>query len=148
MIPRPQFEPITEATQARIQASFAKQIVMQTIGATLEYIEAGQVKIRLPFGDSLIQQHGFIHAGIITTIVDSACGYAASTLMPESSEVLTVEFKTNLLSPAKGDYFVATGQVIKAGRTITVCEGYVMANGDETQRMIATMQTTMFCVQN
>lgn len=131
----------------RVRDSFAKQTVMTTIGASLTHIEAGQVQIRLPFSDTLLQQHGFIHAGIITTIVDSACGYAGLTLMPEDTEVLTIEFKTNFLSPAKGDYFLATGQVIKAGRTITVCEGHVTAHDGDNEKLIVTMQATMMAVQ-
>src|SRR5262245_31939548 len=103
-----------------IKSSFARQSVMKLIGAALTSIEPGIVEIQLPYRDDMSQQHGYVHAGIITTIADSACGYAAFSLMPAGSEVLSVEFKMNFLRPARGVRFVARGEVIKAGRTLTV----------------------------
>lgn len=131
----------------RIHTSFQKQTIMHTIGATLTRVEAGQVDITLPFREDLCQQHGFIHAGIITTIVDSAAGYAAYTLMPPESEVLTVEYKVNFMAPAVGDVFIARAAVKKAGRTLTVCHGDVFARRDDQEKLIVTMQATMICVQ-
>jgi uncharacterized protein (TIGR00369 family) len=108
------------AFEARVRASFARQGVMTTIGARLTRVAAGAVEIELPFRSDLTQQHGFVHAGVITTIADSACGYAAFSLMPAEASVLTVEYKVNLLAPARGDRFVARGRVVKPGRTLTV----------------------------
>src|SRR6266498_4605412 len=103
-----------------IRSSFAKQGIMRLIGAELDRVEPGMVEIRLPYRADLAQQHGYLHAGVVTTIADSACGYAAYSLMPAGSEVLSVEFKVNLLRPAQGETFVARAEVIKAGRTLTV----------------------------
>lgn len=116
---------------------------MRLIGAELEDVRAGAVTIRMPFRDDLTQQHGFVHAGIVTTIVDSACGYAAFSLMPAGSSVLSVEFKINLLAPAKGESFLAKGAVIKPGKTITFCSGEVYAISADSQKLIATMSSTM-----
>lgn len=136
MIPLSQIE-------SRIRTSFARQTVMNLIGAKMTHISRGEVWIELPYRSNMSQQHGFIHAGIITTIVDSACGYAAMTMTPKDMSVLTVEFKTNFLSPAIGERFIAKGRVKKAGRTITVCEGDVVAIGDGGEKVIATMLATM-----
>jgi uncharacterized protein (TIGR00369 family) len=108
----------------------------------------GEVHIELPFSPAWTQQNDFIHAGVITSIVDSACGFAAYTLMPADSGVLTVEYKVNFLSPAKGDRFVGVGRVIKPGRTLTVCAGEVIACEQGRQRLIATMQATMMTVSS
>jgi uncharacterized protein (TIGR00369 family) len=130
----------------RVRESFGQQQVMSSIGAEITMVEAGQVQIRLPFRADLTQQHGYMHAGIMTTIVDSACGYAAYSLMPAESNVLTVEFKVNFLVPAKGDYFMAIGQVLKAGRTLTVCEGKVFAHSADAVKLIVAMQATLMCL--
>ena len=127
----------------RIRDNFYKQTAMQTIGATLGEISPGEVHIDLPYSDHIVQQDGFLHAGIVTTIVDSACGYAAFTLMPANSRVLSIEFKVNLMSPAVGDRFVAIGKVIKPGRTITVCSGEVFAFDGQESKLVALMQATM-----
>ena len=132
---------------SRIRASFAKQRVMTLIGAELIRIEPGVVEIAIAAPQELTQQHGYLHAGVITTIADSAAGYAAYSLMPAGSEVLSVEFKVNLLRPAKGETFVARAVVIKAGRTLTVVRADVFsiaANGD--RELVATMQGTMMCL--
>lgn len=131
---------------ARVAASFAQQAVMATIGASLRSVTPGAVEIELPYRADLGQQDGFLHAGIVTTIVDSACGYAAYTLMPEGARVLSVEFKVNFLAPAVGDTFIARGKVVRAGRTITVCTGEVVALSKDGERAIALMQATMMAV--
>ena len=119
---------------------------MRLIGARIVELAPGYCSIELPYRDDLAQQHGYIHAAIITGLVDSACGFAAYTLMPAGSEVLSVEFKVNLLSPAKGERFRAVGRVIKAGRTLTVCSGEVVAIEKGDEKLIATMQATMMTV--
>lgn len=131
-----------------IRSSFARQSVMGLIGAELEEVRPGEVTIRIPFRDDLTQQHGFLHAGIVTTIVDSACGYAAFTLMPAGSSVLSVEFKINLLAPAKGETFLAKGTVVKPGKTITFCSGEVYALHADSQKLIATMTATMMRLED
>ena len=103
----------------------------------------GKVTLQMPFRSDLTQQHGFLHAGVVTTVLDSACGYAAFTLMPETAEVLTVEFKSNFLAPAKGTLFRFEGEVIKAGRTLMVTQGRAL--GDDV--LISTMQATMMVVE-
>lgn len=130
----------------RVRASFQQQTVMATIGATVRSVAPGAVEIELPFRADLCQQDGFLHAGIVTTVVDSACGYAAYTLMPAHARVLSVEFKINFLAPAVGDSFIARGKVARAGRTVTVCTGEVIALSQDAQRVIALMQATMMAV--
>ncbi len=130
----------------RIRASFDQQGVMHTIGGKLVKVEPGKVLIEFPFSNGITQQHGFVHAGILTTVVDSACGYAASTLMPADSEVLTIEYKVNFLSPAKGSEFLAVGKVLKPGRTITVCSGEVLAKNGSEYKTVVIMQTTMMAI--
>jgi uncharacterized protein (TIGR00369 family) len=132
--------------EARVRASFEKQKLMTTIGATLEKVAAGEVDIRLPFREDLTQQHGFLHAGTIAAVADSACGYAALSLMPSDAGVLSIEFKVNMLAPAKGDAIVARGQVIRAGRTIMVCRADVHSVTATTEKLVAAMQGTMIVV--
>lgn len=127
----------------RVEDSFALQGVMQTLGARLEKLEPGAVDIGLAWDRSLTQQHGFLHAGVVSTALDSACGYAAFSLMPEDAAVLTIEFKINLLAPAKGERFRMEGRVLKPGRTITVCEGRAYALQDQKETLIATMYCTL-----
>lgn len=130
-----------------IKQSFAKQTIMGLIGAELTRLEPGIVEITLPYRDDLAQQHGYLHAGIVTTIADSACGYAAYSLMPPNSEVLSVEFKVNLLRPAKGEMFVASAEVVKSGKTLTVVRADVFAFDESGSReLIATMLGTMICL--
>lgn len=130
----------------RVLASFGQQTVMAAIGASVLSVAPGVVEIELPFRADLCQQDGFLHAGIVTTIVDSACGYAALTLLAVDARVLSVEFKINFLAPAVGDRFIARGLVVRAGRTITVCTGEVVAFAGDTERSIALMQATMMAV--
>jgi len=133
--------------EQRIRDSFSRQGLLKTLKADLVSITPGQVELSMPFSDQVTQQDGFLHAGTITALVDSACGYAAYTLMPTESRVLSVEFKINLLAPASGEYFRARGTVVRAGNTITVCEGkfFSYPNGDE--KLTALMQATMICVK-
>src|SRR4030095_9385940 len=112
---------------ARVQSSFDRQAFMRTVGARLVSVEPGQVVIEWPFGSHLTQQHGFLHAGVVAAVADSACGYAALSLMPRGVAVLSVEFKVNLMKPAAGELFRAVGKVIRAGRTLSVCSAEVEA---------------------
>lgn len=135
--------------EARVRASFARQAFMATIGATLESVAPGEVVIALPFRDDLTQQHGFVHAGVVSAVVDSACGFAALTMMDDDAAVLSVEYKVNLLAPAAGERFRAVGRVVRAGRTITVCSGELHAHrADGTTRHVAVMQATMMSVRH
>jgi uncharacterized protein (TIGR00369 family) len=131
--------------QARILASFQAQGLMDTLGASLELVDAGEVQIALPFSKQLSQQHGYVHAGAITSIVDSACGYAALTKAPAGFEVVTAEFKINFLRPAMGDRFLAIGKVLNAGRLLTVCTGEVRAymGAAPEYKVVAIMQATI-----
>jgi uncharacterized protein (TIGR00369 family) len=141
------FEPRDPEFEARVRADFARQGLMALFGADLVDVEPGAVTIALPFRADLTQQHGYLHAGVITAVVDSACGYAALSLMPVGVEVLTVEYKVNFLAPAAGQKFVARGRVTRPGRTLTVCTGDVVVSGsDGTERHVATMLTTMMAV--
>ena len=128
-----------------VRQSFAKQAIMGLIGGELTRVEPGVVEISLRYRADLTQQDGYVHAGIVTTIADSACGYAAYSLMPPESEVLAVEFKVNLLRPAKGELFIARAEVIKPGRTLTVVRADVfsLSAGGKERQLVATMQGTM-----
>ncbi len=132
--------------KARVKSSFDRQRIMTTIGATLTRIEAGEVEISLPYRNDLTQQHGFVHAGIVATIADSACGYAAFSLMPAKTAVLTVEYKINLLRPASGETFVARAHVLRPGKTITVCRADVYAASTDGEKLVATMLGTIAAV--
>ena len=125
--------------EARIRASFATQRFMISLGARLERIAPGEVTIALPFRSDLTQQNGFLHAGVVTSVVDSACGYAALSVMEPGADVLSVEFKVNLLAPAQGTEFLAVGRVVRSGRTLVVVSGEMRA-GDT---VVALMQGTM-----
>ena len=131
----------------RIRESFERQQVMALLGARLKKVLPGEVHIEVPYDQKLTQQHGYLHAGIITTIVDSACGYAAYSLMPPEASVLSVEFKINLLRPAEGDHFLGIGKVVKPGRTLTVCSGELHANNRGESQLVALMQATMIAVE-
>jgi len=135
-----------DAFEPRVRASFARQRVMETLGAVLTRVESGAVEITLPYREDLTQQHGFIHAGIVATILDSACGYAAFSLMPADVAVLTVEYKINLLRPAKGDRLVARAKVVRSGKTLTVCAGDIFAQTGDTENVVATMLATIMAV--
>ncbi|TAN30154.1 MAG: PaaI family thioesterase [Castellaniella sp.] len=132
-------------TRERIAGSFAAQGLMETLGAELAWVADGEVHIALPFSRHLSQQHGFVHAGAITSVVDSACGYAAMTKAPLDHEVVTAEFKINFLRPAIGERFLAIGKVQNAGKSLTVCTGEVraFAGSDPAYKVIALMQATI-----
>ena len=138
--------PFDPKVDERVRASFARQPAMATIGATLEAVRAGEVEVKLPFREALTQQHGFIHAGIIAAIADNACGYAALSLMPDEAAVLTTEFKLNLLSPAKGDFLLAIGRVVRPGRKLIVCLGEVFAHEGDVPKQVALMTASMMVV--
>ena len=141
-------EPSNPHFEEAVRNSFAAQQLMATIGARLTLVAAGEIEIRVRFRPDLTQQHGFLHAGVVTSALDSACGYAAFSLMPEGVGVLTLEFKTNLLAPAKGEELIARGRVLRAGRTITVCqaEASMLTAGEE--KLVATMLATMMTIRD
>jgi uncharacterized protein (TIGR00369 family) len=132
-----------QAFEQKVRESFSRQALMTTIGATLTAVGSGSVEIRIPFSAKLTQQNDFIHAGVITSILDSACGYAALSVAPEKAEVLSVEFKVNLLAPAVGESFVARAQVKRAGKTVTVCTADAFALNQGTEKLVAIMQATI-----
>lgn len=135
-------------TAERIRASFAKQGLLHAIGATLSDVQAGSVTITLIPGPANRQQHGYVHAGAVSAIADTAAGYAAQTMMPAGRTVLTTEFKINLLSPAIGDRLVAIGEVIKAGRTLTVAQSKVFADAAGERRLVALLSATLIAVEH
>src|SRR5262249_52689289 len=140
-MPAPQPDP---QFAARVQASFERQAAMRTLGATLQSVEPGRVTIGMTHREELTQQHGFIHAGMLAAALDSACGYAAFSLMPPDAAVLTIEFKLNLLAPARGPRFRLEGQVTKPGRTISVVDGRAFQlAADGSEQLIATMTATV-----
>jgi uncharacterized protein (TIGR00369 family) len=130
-----------EAMVARVRDSLKRQGMMATLGVELVAIERGRVEMTLPHDDRFTQQHGFLHAGAVAAVLDSACGYAAYSVMPPDAEVLTVTYTINLLAPAAGQRFAVTGQVVRAGRTLVVCRGEAFADGAD--RPFAIMQATM-----
>ena len=142
----PAFQPKDPAYAERVRASFGRQAAMQTIGATLAAVEPGRVSIEMPWAQPLTQQHGFLHAGMVATALDSACGYAAFSLMPADAAVLTIEYKINLLAPARGERFRMEGLVIKPGRTVTVAEGRAFAIEGGREKLIATMNCTLMAL--
>lgn len=133
--------------QERIAGSFHSQGLMATLGAQLVSVADGEVQISMPFSTALSQQHGYVHAGAITSIVDSACGYAALTKAPPECEVVTAEFKINLMRPAIGERFLAIGKVVSAGRLLTVCAGEVRAFSGTSYKVVAVMQATIVQVR-
>jgi uncharacterized protein (TIGR00369 family) len=140
------FEPKDPNFAERVRASFGRQKVMATLGITIDELHAGEIVLRMPYHASYTQQHGFMHAGIISTALDSACGYAAYSLMSVDAAVLTVEFKTNLLAPAEGEYFIFRGRVIKPGRTLTFCDSQAFAAENGSEKLVATMTGTLMAV--
>jgi uncharacterized protein (TIGR00369 family) len=127
----------------RIRISFDKQNAMHLIRATIPLIEQGRVEVHLPHWDGVEQQHGFVHGGVVGMIADTAAGYAAMTLVPEDASILSVEFKMNMLSPADGEYLIARGEVVKAGRTLIVTRAEVFAVTDGQEKLCALMQQTI-----
>lgn len=131
---------------ARVRDSFAKQTIMATLGAEILAVRPGEVEIVLPFADHVLQQHGFVHAGAVATIANSACGYAGLTVMPRDAAVLTTEFKINLLSPAKGDRLRAVGRVIRNGKSLVITLGEVFAESAGTSKQVAMITASLMVV--
>jgi uncharacterized protein (TIGR00369 family) len=129
---------------ARVRASFDRQGMMTTLGVEVTAVERGKVVMSLGHDERLTQQHGFLHAGAVTSVLDTACGYAAFSVMPPEAAVLTVSFTVNLMAPAAGERFTITGEVVRAGRTLVVCRGEAFA--DASQRPFAVMQATMTAI--
>ena len=142
-----QFVPANPAFEARVRDSFARQTAMGFIGARLAEVTPGRCTIELPARAELGQQHGFVHGGIVGMIGDSAGGYAAFSLMPADVSILTVEFKINLLAPARGQLMVAVGTVVKPGRTLSITRAEVFAHDNGREMLIATMQQTLMAMQ-
>lgn len=141
------FQPKDSDFEARVRSSFARQRAMQTLGIEIARLAPGEVDLAMSYDAAYTQQHGFVHAGIITTALDSACGYAAFSLMPAEAAVLTVEFKTNLLGSARGDRFLFCANVVKPGRTLTVCDAKAWAfESAAGRRLVATMTATLMAV--
>ncbi len=141
------FQPRDPDYRARVTASFDRQPAMHSLGIRIADLKPGALTLEMPYDAALCQQHGFMHGGIITTALDSACGYAAFSLMDADAEVLTVEFKTNLLAPARGDRFIFRAGVVKPGRTLTVCEAKAYACRGETETLIASMTGTFMALR-
>jgi uncharacterized protein (TIGR00369 family) len=133
--------------ETRVRDSFARQTIMTTIGASVASVRRGEVEIVLPFSGNILQQHGFIHAGAVATIADSACGYAALSVMPPEAAVLTTEFKIHLLSPAKGERLRAIGRVIRAGKKLVITSGDVFADEGGSSKHVALITATMMVVE-
>ena len=142
----PDFVPHDAGYAARVAASFARQQAMETIGAVLAEVVPGRVVLELAWAGPLTQQHGFLHGGIVGMALDSACGYAGFSLMPADAAVLTIEYKINMLAPARGQRFRMEGLVVKPGRTITVAEGRAFAVDDGSEKLVATMTCTLMAV--
>jgi len=134
----------TEAMLARVRASFDRQAMMTTLGVEVMAVEPGRVEMSLRHDERFTQQHGFLHAGAVASVLDTACGYAAYSVMPPEASVLTATYTINLLAPAAGERFTITGEVVRAGRTLVVCRGEAFADGG--QRPFAVMQATMTAI--
>lgn len=141
------FEPEHATYESRVRDSFAAQNSMALLGITLDAVAPGRITLTMPYSEDLSQQHGFIHAGMLATALDSACGYAAFTLMPEDAEVLTIEFKVNLMAPADGERFVFEAEVVKPGRTVTFAHATAYAIKDGQQKAVATMACTLMTIR-
>ena len=134
--------------EARVRASFDSQAFMTTLGARLSRVDAGFVDIELPIHAGIAQQHGFVHAGAVAAIADSACGYAAATLMPSDTGVLAVEFKINLMAPAAGELLIARARVLRAGRTLSVCQADVVSVTGGVEKTVALLTATVMTVRD
>jgi uncharacterized protein (TIGR00369 family) len=144
----PRFTPPDPDFEMKVRDSFARQTFMRTIGAVLADVGPGRCTVVLPHREDLCQQHGFIHGGVTTTIADTAAGYAAFSLMPAGSSVLTTEFKINLLAPARGDRLIARAEVLKPGRTLSVVSVEVFAEDRGVETCIAAMLATLICLRD
>ncbi|WP_185804122.1 PaaI family thioesterase [Pontivivens nitratireducens] len=141
-----QFEPKNPDFDARVRSSFDRQNVMRTMGISIADLSPGHIVLEMAHNDALTQQHGFLHAGIVSTALDSACGYAGFSLMPPEAAVLTAEFKINLLNPADGERFRFVADVVKPGRTLTICEARAYAVKGQKEKLIATMTATLMAL--
>lgn len=139
-------QPVDSAYLERVRANFATQAVMTLFGASLTHLGPGKATISWPYDSKLTQQDGFVHAGVLSTVADSAGGYAGFTLFPKGSRVLTTEYKMHFLAPAKGERFEATGTVIKSGRTLTICELRVEAIAGGERTLCAYGTQTLICI--
>ena len=142
----PHFEPRNSDFDTRVRESFNRQKVMRTMGINIAELAPGRIVLEMAHDDALTQQHGFLHAGIVSTALDSACGYAGFSLMPPEAAVLTAEFKINLLNPADGERFRFVAEVVKPGRTLTVCEARAYAMKGEDEKLVATMTATLMAM--
>ena len=142
------FQPHDAQFAERVRESFDRQEIMKTLGARLSDVGPGMTVIELPYQKEITQQHGFVHAGALATILDSACGYAAYTLMPRDAAVLSIEYKINMLSPATGDLIRATAEVFRAGRTVSVVRGSAYSIKGTEQKHVAEMTATMMTIQD
>jgi len=146
-MPGQEFTPQNPDFDRRVRDSFASQQVMTTLGIEISHLSPGVIELTMPYAAAFTQQHGFIHAGIVTTALDSACGYAAFSLMPTNAGVLTVEFKTSLLAPARGQRFNFRAEVVKPGKTLTFCEAKAYAlDGSAEPRLVASMSATLMAI--
>lgn len=146
MTTKPTFEVKDPRFAERVRESFARQGLMRHLGAELGLVEPGEVVIRVPFRTELTQQHSYFHAGVSSAIGDTACGYAAYTLMPADSSVLTVEFKINLLAPADGEELITRARVVRSGKTLKICSADVFVRKDGAEQHCATMLSTVMCM--
>ncbi|UJW75743.1 PaaI family thioesterase [Rhizobium sp. SL42] len=137
----------SDTVDTRIRESFARQGAMETLGAELTRISQGVVEIELPFDQKLTQQHGFLHAGVISAALDTACSYAAYTVIEPDASLLTIEFKVNLMSPGRGDRFLFRGEITKPGSNIIVADGRGYALTDGPAKLIASMTSTMMVIR-
>lgn len=146
MTAEPAFTPADPGFERRVRDSFARQAAMRSLGVSIAALSPGRCELHMPYDPAFTQQHGFLHAGIVTTVADSAAGYAAYSLMPADSSVLTVEFKQNLLAPAKGELLVARAEVLRPGRQLSVvtCRTAMRTGNDEVP--VALMLATMICL--
>jgi len=142
----PSFKPLDPNFKRRVQDALGRQKVMRTLGIEIAALKAGEITLTMPYVESYTQQHDFVHAGVVAIALDNACGGAAFSLMPAEADILTVEFKLNLLAPARGDRFVFKGKVVKPGRTITVCESQAFAIRGSEEKLIATMSGTLMAL--
>ncbi len=142
------FQPRDPDFEARVRDSFSRQSFMATIGAEITRVAPGEVDMAVPYRADLCQQHGLFHGGLIGTVADNACGYAAYSLMPARNSVLTVEYKLNLMSPAQGDVLVSRGRVVRPGSRITVCQAEVFAVNGTQEKLCATALGTFIALEN
>ncbi len=141
------FSPVDPDFKARFRSSFERQQLMRTLNVGLVRVNAGEVELELAYQEALTQQQGYLHAGIVASVLDSACGYAAFSLMPADRAVLTVEYKINFVSPARSDSVIAVGKVLKPGATITVCRGSAYAAKGQSRKLVASMQSSVMAVE-